>query len=249
MSLEDKIHSINDGMVDLDIDGSSLAANAEALAAMGVTDAERQKLAALYQPGDSLWRVPITHFTPWDCNWPYGPPVGSTPPNQPAPKIHNEDYPCTGSGSIIEYQNQVLGETAKVFGTSFTLNYRSSRVEGYKNTRTLHIPLSGATVPDSLKRIVLEISIAGNLITKTFSNEPNQSYKYTWDGKDVYGRTIQGSTPINVRIGYVYPIVYLSPADFEAAFGSYSAGADWEVSRGDDLEVTMWEAWSDKISL
>lgn len=243
-----KILSINDGMVDLDIDGSGLAANAEALAAMGVTDAERQKLATLYQPGDSLWRVPITHFTPWDCNWPYGPPVGSTPPNQPAPKIHIEDYPCTGRGSIIEYQNQVLGETAKVFGTSFTLNYRSSRVEGYKNTRTVQIPLSGATVPDSLKSIVLEINIAGNLITKTFSNEPNQSYEFIWDGKDVYGRTIQGSTPINVRIGYVYPIVYLSPANFEAAFGSYSAGSDWEVSRGDNLEVTMWQAWSDKIS-
>ena len=28
--------------------------------------------AELYDPGKSLWRAAITHFTPWDYNWPYG---------------------------------------------------------------------------------------------------------------------------------------------------------------------------------
>ena len=37
--------------------------------------------ATLYAAGQTLWRVPMTHFSPWDCNWPYGPP----PPNPPGP--------------------------------------------------------------------------------------------------------------------------------------------------------------------
>ena len=66
-----KILSITDGLADLDLDGSGSAADADALAALNVTTDERQKLAACTRWGRS-WRVPITHFTPWDCNWPYG---------------------------------------------------------------------------------------------------------------------------------------------------------------------------------
>jgi hypothetical protein len=29
----------------------------------------------------TYWWVAVTHFTPWDCNWPYGPPEGATYPN------------------------------------------------------------------------------------------------------------------------------------------------------------------------
>ena len=49
--------------------------------ALGITDAERQQLATLYpQTPKQLWRVPMTHFTPWDCNWPYGPPHDAESP-------------------------------------------------------------------------------------------------------------------------------------------------------------------------
>ena len=40
------------------------ADDAATLSALGVTDAERQQLATLYRAGQSLWQVPITHFTP-----------------------------------------------------------------------------------------------------------------------------------------------------------------------------------------
>jgi hypothetical protein len=61
-----KILSVTNGLADLDVDGSGQAAGAAALAALGITDAERQQLAGLYQPGLSFWRVPIAHFTPFD---------------------------------------------------------------------------------------------------------------------------------------------------------------------------------------
>lgn len=62
-----KILSVTNGLANLDTDGNGTADNAATLAALGITDAERQQLAALYQPGQSLWRTPVTHFTPWDA--------------------------------------------------------------------------------------------------------------------------------------------------------------------------------------
>ena len=45
-----------------------------ALAALGVSDAERTQLAAIYTIGQSLWRTPVPHFSGWDSNWGFGPP-------------------------------------------------------------------------------------------------------------------------------------------------------------------------------
>lgn len=44
------------------------------------------------------------------------------------------------SGSIIECENQVLGESVPVAGTALTLNYRSDRVRGHQGSRTVRIP-------------------------------------------------------------------------------------------------------------
>lgn len=95
-----KILSITDGLADLDLDGSGSAADAAALAALNITAEERQKLAALYQVGQELWRVPITHFTPWDCNWPYGPPLDADRPNLPPPRSNNEENPAPAAARL-----------------------------------------------------------------------------------------------------------------------------------------------------
>ena len=73
-----RILSITGGMAEIDTDGDGIADSG-----LGITDAERQQLANLYpQTPKQLWRVPMTHFTPWDCNWPYGPPPDAVPPPQ-----------------------------------------------------------------------------------------------------------------------------------------------------------------------
>ena len=205
------ILSITGGLADIDTNGDGLADDATTLAALGITQAEQQQLAALYpQTPKQLWRVPVTHFSAWDFNWPYGPPPDATAPNQPEPKITPTDNPCEKGGSIIECQNQVLGERIGIPGTSFTLNYRSSRVPGHTTAYTVNIPVSGASVPASLKRIDLIIQVAGRQFSQSFSAAPNQSYTFTWDGKDAYGRTVQGKQPLTVQIGYVYGVVYLT---------------------------------------
>src|SRR4030088_913798 len=75
-----KILSVSGGPADLDIDGSGNPASDSALTALGINQAERQQLATLYQPGQSLWRVPLNHFSGWDSNWGWGPPAGAAPP-------------------------------------------------------------------------------------------------------------------------------------------------------------------------
>jgi hypothetical protein len=67
-----KILSITGSMADVDTNGDGVVDDAGDLAALGVTDSERQELATRYSAGQSLWRVPITHFSDNDMNWPVG---------------------------------------------------------------------------------------------------------------------------------------------------------------------------------
>src|SRR5262249_33726987 len=72
------------GLADLDVDGSGMPAGPAALAALGITDAERMTLATLYAPGATLWRIPVSHFTPVDWNWGRGLPANAgAPPGKP----------------------------------------------------------------------------------------------------------------------------------------------------------------------
>ncbi len=216
-----EILSITGALADIDTDGDAVADDLATLALLEITDVEREKLASLYpETPKSFWRVPITHFTPWDCNWPFGPPMDAVPPNQAPPVTdQHEENGCEGDGSVIEYQNQTLGERLRVVGTPFSLNYRSDRVHGRASRRTLDISLSGATVPESLTGIRLGIRVAGRLFTEGFPGEPNQGTTFTWDGRDAYGRRVQGHHPVSVEIGYAYaPVYYPVLADFERAF-------------------------------
>ncbi|MGH8474249.1 MAG: PKD domain-containing protein [Methylococcales bacterium] len=80
-----KILSITGGTANLDVNGNGVPATDPEYAALGVNTAERQQLATLYAVNQVLWRVPIIHFSPWDSNWPYGPPPDAQPPKQPSP--------------------------------------------------------------------------------------------------------------------------------------------------------------------
>ena len=234
------ILSITGGLADVDTDGDGLADDGEAL---GITDAERQELAARYSAGLSLWRVPVAHFSPWDCNWPYGPPDGAVAPRQPDPNQSDpstDDPSCQG-GSIIECESQTLREAISIAGTPFTLHYGSDRVPGRTAERSVQIPLSGASLPPSLKRIELEVTVAGRRFTQVFAATPDQTATFTWDGLDAYGRSVQGRQSISTSIWYVYDAVYMQPAQIGPAFGRFS-GVPISGSRGRQ-EFELGQEW------
>lgn len=241
-----KVLGITGGLADLDTDGDTATDDAIKLTALGVTNDERARLALLYSAGQTLWRVPVAHFTPWDFNWPWGPPPDAIPPpaNSPSPDIDTPNVQC---GSVIGCENQSLGESMPLTGKPWQLNYRSTRALGRKDAYTLDIRLSAAAIPVSLKRIELEVTVAGQTYVRSFSPAINLVHTYTWDGKDAYGRVLQGARPATVRIGYTYAGVYLTPSqrvagwNAEPLFGHFSYFGSPVSGNINRMEVTLWQ--------
>ena len=246
-----KIKGISNGMADLDTNGDDLVDNATLLSTLSITDAERVQLASLYAPEKSLWRVLLNHFSTYDLNYGIGPPDGGTPPGQP-PIPPPEPPNCTNSmvGSIIECQSQILGESLGLSGTPYALTYSSGRVPGRLAANTLEISLSGATVPAPLKRIELGVLVAGRSYSQSFSADPNQTYSFFWDGKDTYGRTLQGEQQALISIGYVYDGYYNPPPPEMRWLYMYSFGlpqVSWAPIPARQ-DVTLWQQQKTAVS-
>ncbi|HEX7050103.1 MAG TPA: hypothetical protein VF188_07890 [Longimicrobiales bacterium] len=214
-----------------------------------------------FSPGDFNWPMqpPATARPPGQPR----PQPGGPPPCGDTPVPDN---------SLIGCESQTLSEAVAVTGTPFTLHYRSRRVPGRKAAYTMEIPLTGPVLPDSLERVKVQVDLAGRrrLIAvgdvvsgfaaaasttsepvvidpgfgATFDAEPNLRFRFRWDGKDVYGRPVQGRQTITVHIGYVYPAVY-GTALLRQAFGIFS-GIPME---GDPLrqEYTLWQRYRTQI--
>ncbi|KAF0144564.1 MAG: YD repeat-containing protein [Nitrospirae bacterium] len=208
-----------DGIVDaIDSTGDSLP---DDFNIQGLTDPSK------YKPNSTYWRVKINHFTPWDCNWPYGPPAGATPPNpggEPSSDGQKDDDDCDKINSYCESRNRIFHEDIPIPGTDMALHYASNRVKGFKSSIT--IPASGSSVPPSLKSIIVKMEVAGRTFETTLPAQPNQKAEFVWDGLDYLGKPV-GSTTANISIGFVYQAVYYDGGNFAQSFaqaGSYVTG-------------------------
>lgn len=241
-----RIVGVTGGLADLDVDANP-GADPALYASLGITDPERAQLALLYPVNQELWRVPVTHFTPWDLNWAAMLPSDATAPDQRPPDWNKPKCdPCKQTGSILECQNQTLGQEMPIIGTPYSLSYRSNRSPGRTEAYTIEIPLSGPTVPASLTGILLEIRVAGRFYRVSRTNAPSQTYTFTWDGKDAYGRYVQGRQPIKVRTGYVYGATYGQPsAVLNSSFGSFSSIE--LADTGARQPITVWQEWEGLI--
>jgi RHS repeat-associated protein len=228
-----KIVGVSGGLADVDLNGDGLADGAPQLAALGISADERATLAALYPVGQTLWRARVQHFTPCDLNYPYGgpdadPPLTADRPDgqcegagldgqpgkcaEPESAEEPENDPCRATDrSILECENQVLRENIPLVGASgMALHYRSDRVPGRLAAYTLQIPLVYSQIPGPLKRVDLEVEVAGRTFKQSFSPAANLSTSFTWDGLDAYGRALEGPQPATVRIDYAYDRVFAS---------------------------------------
>jgi RHS repeat-associated protein len=237
-----KILSITGGLADLDTTGNGAVDNGVLL---GVTADERQQLANLYKPGQSMWRVAVDHFSDEDFNWGVVPPSDAVFPSVPAPGVRAErDDPChTKRGSLIDCQNQTLKESIHITGTRFNLNYQSDRVPGRKDAFRLVVPLSGASIPNSLQEIDLVVMVAGRQFTQQYARDssnppvPNLTATFTaWDGKDIYGRQTQGLQPVTVRVEYVYQGLYTSGSATFAVGGGMGV-----ISQRGEQKITFFQ--------
>lgn len=220
------------------------AATAAELLALGFDDDELTVLARTRAVGTTLWRVRMAHFTPWDCNWPWGPPPDVEPPPADPPPNDPPDGPPPGDpppddqppdddgcpvgqdcaclpGCDVLPAMRAVGQDVDLPGTPFSLYYRSDRVAS-SDSRLLRVRATGATQPPLLNRITARHDVAGRRLEQSIPREgwrPNQAFTMAWDGKDAYGRlTTQKQTSV-LAVSYMYPAVrYEVPGEFERAF-------------------------------
>jgi RHS repeat-associated protein len=236
--------SVTNGVASVDTNGDGSFTTADQTA-VGITAEELSALADRYGGSDtdtvitSLWRVPITHMTPYDLNWPAQPPdcesgicpgpTGGAPPPPPGGcgeccgASGNPGGPggpggagdeSTRSGSIIGCDSQVLGESAKVTGTAFTLNYNSSRTPGYAPKRQIKIDVTGAQVHSKETLITVDVAVAGQVHRREFVPAPNISWTFQWDGLDGVGRPLVGSAMATITIRTYFQAQYVPVAVF-----------------------------------
>ena len=229
----------SDGIVDaLDANGDD---NPDDLNSNGSFSDEVKGLndAGTYQPDSTYWRVIVSHFTPWDTNWPYGPPAGAISPNPKGPPIAGQQCveDCQRqTGSFVEERARIFHEDIPIPGTGMTMHYKSNRVPGYFHG--IAVPASGDFVPPCLKRIIVRVKIAGKTLEQTLDPIPNQKAEFGWDGLDFLGREVANPTA-HVSIGFVYNLLhYTAGGSNVLSFGQ--AGYDITLVGGRN-EVIIWK--------
>jgi YD repeat-containing protein len=192
-----KILGQTGGLADVDANGDGSPDTPAQLAALGFTDAERQQLATLYTAGQTLWRVPVTHFTPWDYNWPYSPPPGATPPNQGSP-----DNPqgcgcsdCEGNGNVTRIERNAAGTPTAIvapFGQRTAL-----AVDGNGNLSGITNPAGGVVQAGYAAGGLLNsfTDLLGKVSTMTYDTEGRLTMdSNTAGGSTTLVRTEAGGT-------------------------------------------------------
>ena len=218
-----KIVSITGGAADLDVTGDGIADTGATLTNLGINSAEQQQLATLYAAGQSLWRVPVDHFTPWDSNWPYTLPLDAQSPAQNganATPDEPEQDSCEASGSIIECQNQVVGERVGIVGTPYTLNYRSDRVPGHLSI--LNLKLGGPSMPSSLLGIRVRATVGGQTSAASFRGQPQPDRRDRRQPPRRVWTHDAGRPAITATIDYLYRAIYQDAGTFSInRFGGF----------------------------
>ena len=182
-----QVVSLSGGFANLDVDGDGTADSGGGAQRPRDHRCRTPAPGGVVYGGAELWRVPITHFTPWDCNWPYGPPPDATPPNQPESK--DDEAPCESQqpGSIIGCQSQTLGESLPVTGTPFRLHYGAIACGGGRPPATSS-PAEWTGRAGELETHRARDCGRGAKLRVGVLAAPNQTTTFTWDGLDAYGR-------------------------------------------------------------
>jgi len=184
--------------------------------------------SAKYQPDSTFWRFSISHFSPIDPNWPPRRPADAILSNAEGIPNASQQQPnvktCpTYNNSFVEDRSRIFHEDISIPGTNITLHYASNRANGYQ--ASISVPVSGSSVPTSLKQIIVQVNIAGRTLRQILPPLPDQNAVFIWDGLDNMGRQTQGSVVALISVGFQYDLVYARAGDFNRAFGQVGGAA------------------------
>lgn len=208
----------------IDLDGDGDAESGDTVSArLGLRDAERRAIAGLYPDGTELWFSSVDHFTPWDCNWPFGPPDGAQYPGG-VEGSDGVERPCYRSGSIIDCENQILGERIPLIGVGQALEYRSDRTPARLGAQRVEVQLDPDLLPPDVVEVQIIIDVAGQHVEVYETPVPGHRFFWTWNGRNALGHPLDGTQIANVELRYAYRGVYREPDRSGRSFGEPSDG-------------------------
>ncbi|HKY34870.1 MAG TPA: RHS repeat-associated core domain-containing protein [Polyangiaceae bacterium] len=213
-----EILGVTDGEADVDADGDGEADDEDTLLDLHVYHGVRRELARRYEPGAKIWHLPVWHFSPHSADIATVPPPGAVAPTTGGAMARPLDEP-TRHGSLL-VERGALGEAFSLglAGTPYSLRYQSDRGIEYRNGFRIEFPAIGDEVPEGLKRVSVRVNIAGQTLRQTLDPKANVKAELDWNGKDAFGRTVQGQQRARVTLSYIYD-GELRPA---ATFGATS---------------------------
>ena len=137
----------------------------------------------------------------------------------------NTGVMCGGEGSCILAESQTVHEKIPIGTTRLSLVYQSSIAQGYLST--LYIRLTPDTIPTWLRFVLVRILIEGHVHEKIFEADPNLSYHFSWNKRNVYKQKVYGFASAKVYVGYIY---HGCPTVIWSAFHAKLRGYDMEIS-------------------
>ena len=152
----------------------------------------------------------MTHFTPIDGNYPYRMPSGAYGPGRQADQRSRPDEDCSKRRLEHRLREPDAGRDRSTWpGTPLLAALRKRSHPGERcrpqpadEADRRHGPIPTSRTSSSR----LRSPAAGS--KETFAATPNLQYRFTWDGEDAFGRTVQGTQTARVRVGYQYDVVY-----------------------------------------
>jgi hypothetical protein len=178
-------------------------------ATVALPDNERVLLAG-YTTGTKLWRFEIDHFSYFDKNCGLAPPPDATTPNLDPTAHGPNDNPNCQSGSEIECESMVLGESLPLVGTPLTLHYRTDRVEGRRSEIRISLDYDHEELTDA----DVSLYVAGTFQHEDYAAPLPAEHVFTWDQRDFLGRLVQGAQKAIVEVGLWYNGTYADTPAF-----------------------------------
>ncbi len=229
---------------DLDADGDGKADDDSTLTDLGVSHAERREIARRYKPDQTIWHLSIQHFSPHLSTIPLVAPHNAVAPTAAVTLVRHIDEPTRRGPVLIE--RQALSQAFGVAATPYSLVYQSDRTPGYRQGYHVELPVVGDAVPEGLKQVVVQLSVAGQVQNQVIEPAPNVTASFDWDGQDAFGRLVQGQQRADVSVSYVYD-GELRPSDTfgqasNATIGLDGVTLDTSLSRDFSLTIGTWDA-------
>ncbi|XP_058838920.1 teneurin-a isoform X1 [Topomyia yanbarensis] len=102
--------------------------------------------------------------------------------------------------SVIFAETQIVQESIQIPGSELHLTYQSSQASGYRSI--VRMQLTHDKIPETLTHVHIGVQIEGSLHVKTYEADPNLSYIFAWNKRNVYKQKVYGTAVARISIGY-----------------------------------------------